>query len=167
MRLKTPFVFVILSLASLFLSGCAVFTKGTTQAVVIRSVPEGAVVKINGTAIGNAPVKVTLSRQDVYRVEVEKPGFAPQAALITPTSESYDRRFLRWGIDYDLGATKDLVPEELVIELKPSTGDYSGEDKYLQMVAQVTRADALLASGEIDKSSHRYLVNQIVAFYSK
>jgi len=166
MKINTYLISLFFGCAALLFSGCAFLSKGSTQAVVIRSTPEGAEVKVNGTIIGKTPLRVPLPRQDLYRIDVAAPGFAPQAALITPTSENYRRRVLQWGIDYDLGAAKDLVPEVLIIELKPALSDYSAEDRYIQMVGQITRADALLASGEINLASHRYLVAQILSFYN-
>ncbi|MEY4487593.1 MAG: hypothetical protein RIQ79_101 [Verrucomicrobiota bacterium] len=167
MRLKATLTTLALGFIALTLSGCAFITKGSTQSVVIRSTPEGATVKVNGTEIGHTPLKVKLSLKDLYRVDVVKAGFADQAALVMPTSEEYEKRILRWGIDYDLGAAMDLVPGEFNIELKPALGEYGSDDKYEQMVAQITRADAMLASGELDAATHRYLVNQIISFYQQ
>jgi hypothetical protein len=167
MRFKATLHTLVFGLIALSLSGCAFFTKGSTQSVVIRSTPEGAAVKVNGTEIGKTPLKVKLALKDLYRVDVVKPGFADQAALVMPTSEQYEKRIFRWGIDYDLGAALDLVPGEFNIELKPALVEYTTEDKYEQLVAQITRADAMLASGELDAATHRYLVNQIVSFYQQ
>jgi PEGA domain len=165
MRLKTSLITLTLGIVALTFSGCAFFTTGRSQSVVIRSNPEGAVVRVNGIEIGHAPLRVALPREDLFRVDIEKAGYASQAALIMPNSENYQKRLFRWGVDYDLGATKILVPEELVVELKPAMGDFSGEDKYQQMVGQITRADAMLASGELDAVAYRNLVKQIIAFY--
>lgn len=146
-------------------TGCAVFTKGKKQMVVVRSAPEGAVTKINGYEVGKTPLKVNLRRNDVFRVDVSKPGFEQQSALLLPSSTNYDERFLRWGVDYDLGYATDLVPEELLIEMKPAMGEVSASDRYTEMSAQVARADALLASGDITAADHKYLVDQILATY--
>lgn len=146
-------------------TGCAVFTKGKKQMVVVRSTPEGAVTKINGFEVGKTPLKVELPRNNVFRVDVAKPGFENQSALLLPSSANYDARFLRWGIDYDFGAATDLIPSELVVEMKPALGDVTSADRYVEMSAQVARADALLASGDLTAADHKYLVDQILATY--
>ncbi|TAG28364.1 MAG: PEGA domain-containing protein, partial [Verrucomicrobia bacterium] len=127
--------------------------------------PAAAITKINGTQVGQTPFRVDLARKDVFRVDFEKNGFAPQSALLLPSSTEYEARFLRWGIDYDLGAVNDLVPAELFIELKPALGGIAMADRFSEMSAQVLRADALLASGELTRDDHAYLIQQIVATY--
>jgi hypothetical protein len=165
MKLSTLAAFLLVAATSLSLTGCAVFSKGKSQTVTVRSVPAGAVAKINGTEVGRTPFKVDLARAVVYRIDFEKPGFSPQSALLMPSSEEYDRRFLRWGIDYQLGAASDLLPGELVVELKPQLGDVTLADRFEEMTAQINRADAMLATGEISAADHKYLVQQITATY--
>lgn len=165
MKLHTLAVALLVAASSLALSGCAVFSKGKSQTVVVRSVPAGAVAKINGTEVGRTPFKVDLARAEVYRIDFEKPGFSPQSALLMPSSTEYDRRFLRWGIDYDLGAASDLLPGELVVELKPQLGEVTLADRFEEMTAQINRADAMLSTGEITRADHKYLVEQITATY--
>jgi propanediol dehydratase large subunit len=104
MKISAVIASVVLRAVSLATSGCAVFTKGRSQTVVVRSTPADAVAKINGVEVGRTPFKVKLSRSEVYRLDFAKSGFAPQSAVLLPSSEQYDRRFLKWGIDYDLGA---------------------------------------------------------------
>ncbi|MCU0791319.1 MAG: PEGA domain-containing protein [Opitutaceae bacterium] len=158
---------LILSLVAFGATGCAVITKGRKQEVVVRSTPSGAVTKINGTEVGSTPFKVTLTRSDVFRVDFEKPGFAPRAALLLPSSAEYDSRYIRWGLDYDLGAATDLIPAELSVELQPQLDNISMADRFEEMSAQIVRADALLASGELSASDHKYLVDQIIATYHR
>lgn len=165
--MKTPaFVAPILvSCVALAASGCAVFTKGTKQSVVVRSTPAGASTAINGTEVGATPYRVKLPREGVYRVDFQKPGYAPNSALFLSSTEAYDKRFLRWGIDYDLGAAVDLVPEELVVTLTPAMGDIVLADRFEEMAAQITRADAMLAAGQISAADHKELIAQITASY--
>jgi hypothetical protein len=127
--------------------------------------PSGAVAKINGTEVGRTPFRVDLARAEVYRIDLEKPGFNPQTALLLPSSEEYDQRFLRWGIDYHLGAASDLLPGELMVELKPQLGELTLADRFEEMTAQINRADAMLVTGEISAADHKYLVQRITATY--
>lgn len=158
---------LLLALVSIGSTGCAVITNGRKQEVIIRTTPAGAVTKINGTEVGATPFKVDLVRRDVFRIDFEKPGFAPKAALLLPSTAEYDERFLRWGIDYDLGAATTLMPSELMVQMQPKLDDLTLADRFDEMSAQIVRADALLASGELSTDEHKYLVDQIIATYHR
>lgn len=163
-----PFAFfasVLVGCVALSNTGCAVFSKGRKQTVVVRSTPEGATAKINGTAVGETPFKVNLKRDEVFRVDLAKNGFEGGSALFLPSTTEYDARYLRWGIDYDLGAAKNLIPSELLVELKPALAVSGATDRYSELTAQINRADALLQSGELSKADHKYLVDKILATF--
>jgi len=150
-----------------FTSGCAVFSKGRTQTVVVRSNPEGAMGRINGIEVGTTPFKIELNRASAYTIDLKKAGFENSAAVILPVANEYEDRFLRWGVDYDLGAMTDLSPGELVVDLKPALPPVSeAKDRYEEMAYRVLQADALLAAKEISLADHKYLVSEIVKFYT-
>ena len=167
--MKFPFLSaaVLAGCVALGSSGCALITQGRQQTVVIRSTPSGATAKINDTVVGVTPFKVKLKRDEVFRVDLEKKGFASEAAILLPSSTNYDQRFLRWGLDYDLGVATELVPTELALELKPALGEVTGSDRFAEMTAQIVRADAMLASGELTTEDHKYLVEKIIATYQR
>lgn len=141
-------------------------SKGRTQTVVVRSTPEGASGIINGIDVGKTPFKIKLKRTVAYTIEVRKPGFENAATVVLPVANEYDKRFLRWGIDYELGAMTDLTPGEVVLDLKPALSDGSAGDRYQEMTYRVLQADALLSAKEISKADHKYLVAEIVKFYT-
>lgn len=142
-------------------------TKGRSQTVVVRSVPEGATAHINGIAVGQTPLKVDLNRSSAYTIEVEKPGFEKVATVVLPVANEYEKRFFRWGIDYELGAMTDLTPNDIVLNLKPALSDGTeGGDRFQEMTYRVLQADALLAAKEISPADHKYLVAEIVKFYT-
>ncbi len=147
-------------------SGCAIFSKGRTQMVTVRSVPSGATAMIDGETVGTTPFKVRLPRNDVYRVDLMKDGFESQSALLLPVPNEFEGRYLRWGIDYDLGAMTDLAPQELVLSLRPTTEADATGDRFANMSAQVARADAMLANGELSQADHRQVVEQIINSYA-
>lgn len=148
-------------------SGCAVFSKGRTQTVVVRSLPEGATGIINGIEVGKTPFKIELKRSSAYSIELKKAGFENAAAVVLPVANEYEKRFLRWGIDYDLGAMTDLTPGELVLDLKPALPPVAeAKDRYQEMAYRLLQADALLAAKEISRSDHKYLIAEIVKFYT-
>jgi hypothetical protein len=167
MRIPSFIVALAVAGVALLSSGCALLTKGKTQMVVVRSAPAGATASINGTPVGVTPFKVRLERDQVYRIDVEKEGFAKQAALVLPSTDNYDRRFLKWGLDYDLGAATELVPEEMIVVLKGGFQEYTSADRFDEMTARINQADSLLASGQISAADHKLIVAQITDFYSQ
>lgn len=135
--------------------------------VVVRSTPEGATGLINGMEVGKTPFKIELNRASAYTIELRKTGYENAAAVVLPVSNEYEKRFFRWGIDYELGAMTDLTPGDLVLELKPAIPTAPGDgDRFQEMTYRVLQADALLASKEISKADHKYMVDQIVKFYT-
>jgi len=82
-------------------------------------------------------------------------------------ANEYEKRFLRWGVDYELGSMTDLSPADMTVALKPAMPSVSGtEDRFQEMTYRVMQADALLSAKEISPADHKYLVAQIVKFYS-
>ena len=156
---------VLVGFAVFSQTGCALVTQGRKQAVVVRSTPEGALTKINGTVVGQSPLKVKLKRNEVFRVDFAKNGFESESAVFLPSSSSYDARYLRWGIDYDLGAANELIPQEMSVELRPALVGTGAGDRYSELAAQINRADALLVSGDLSKAEHKYLVNKILSAF--
>jgi PEGA domain len=165
--MKSPFpvVTVLAVLVALAGSGCAAITKGRKQAVVVRSTPSGATATINGTEVGVTPFKVKLNRDDVFRIDLAKDGFVTETAIVLPSTKDYDARHLRWGVDYDFGYAPDLIPTEMSVEMKPALGDVVSDDRYVELSAQIVRADAMLASGQLTAADHKYLIEKILAIY--
>jgi hypothetical protein len=150
----------------IFSSGCAVMSKGRTQTVVVRSTPEGAAGFINGIEVGKTPFKIDLNRTSAYTIELRKAGFETAPFVVLPVANEYEKRFLRWGIDYELGAMTDLTPHDMVVTLKPALPAGSDGDRFQEMTYRVLQADAMLAAKEISKADHKYLVAEIVKFYA-
>jgi len=153
--------------ALVFLSGCAVLSKGRSQTVVVRSTPEGATGLINGIEVGKTPFKIALNRASAYSIELRKAGFENAPVVVLPVGNEYNKRFLRWGIDYDLGAMTDLTPGDIMVNMKPALpAGVDGGDRFQEMSYRILQADALLAAKEISKADHRYIVDEIVKFYT-
>ncbi len=163
-RFLLPTVMVGFALVSA--SGCAIAAKGRTQTVTVRSNPEGATALINGQEVGKTPLRVNLKRASAYNIELRKPGFENAPTVMLPVENEYSKRFLRWGVDYDLGAMTDLTPGELVVNLRPSLPTDSDGDRYLAMTYAVLQADALFSAKEITSSDHKFLVAEIVKSYA-
>ena len=147
-------------------AGCAVCTKGRTQSVTVRSNPAGATALINGEEVGKTPLRVTLKRASSYNIELRKPGFENVPTVVLPVENEYSKRFLRWGMDYDLGAMTDLTPGELVVDMHPALPLGNEGDRYLAMTYAVLQADALFSANEISATDHQFLVAAIVKSYA-
>lgn len=167
MKIRVLLSTLLVGFVMLSASGCAVFSKGRTQSVVVRSNPEGAAVLVNGQEIGNAPLRVSLKRASSYNIELRKPGFENATTVVLPVENEYAKRFLRWGVDYDLGAMTDLTPNDLVVNMHPALGSQTDGDRFAAMTYAVLQADALLAAKEISVADHKYLVEQIVKSYAQ
>jgi len=152
--------------ALLIASGCAVMSKGRSETVVVHSSPEGATTLINGIEVGKTPFKVKVPRGSAYTVEARKAGFENSVAVLLPVANEYEKNFLRWGIDYDLGAMTDLSPSDVRLDLKPALGEVNTTDRFEEMTYRVQQADALLAAKEISPADHKYIVREIVKFYA-
>ncbi len=153
--------------SALALSGCALVTGGLKQSVIVRSTPSGAAAKINGVEVGSTPFQVELRRNEVYRVDLSKDGFATASSVVLPSTRAYDARNLRWGVDYQTGAAAELIPAEMSVTLEPVFGAVTGADAYSELSAQVTRADSLLAAGQLSSAEHKVLMQRIIAAYSR
>ena len=167
MKLRFFVPALITCLIILFFSGCAVMSKGTTQMVVVRSVPEGAVGLVNGVEVGKTPFKIMLKRTNAATIELRKEGFENAAIVVMPMGNEFEKRYLRWGLDYRLGAMTDLTPSDIKVPLHPALAPEDRGDSYQEMSLQVLKADAMLEAKEITPTDHKYIVDQIVKFYTK
>ena len=57
---------------------------GAERSILIRSVPDGAMVYLDGTLVGPAPTTVVASNDDIHELRLEKLGFATVKRGITP-----------------------------------------------------------------------------------
>ena len=166
MKISSFFSAALVGFVLVTASGCAVLSKGRTQSVTVRSNPEGATTFINGEEVGKTPLRVTLKRATAYNIELRKPGFENLPTVLLPVENEYAKRFLRWGIDYDLGAMTDLTPGQLVVDLRPALSPADEGDRYLAMTYSVLQADALFSAKEISAADHKFLVAAIVKSYA-
>ncbi|AHF91496.1 hypothetical protein OPIT5_15975 [Opitutaceae bacterium TAV5] len=165
MKIRSLLLSALVASAAVVITGCAIFTKGRTQEVTVQTIPAGATALINGEVVGQTPFRVRLPRSDVYRIDFQKPGYVAQDALLLPMPNEYENNYLRWGIDYDLGAMTDLTPDHLVVNLRPDAADAS-KDRFAEMASQVTSADAMLAAGQISSEDHKKAIESIIKTYA-
>jgi len=79
MKLKVVVVF----LAAVYLASCATLFKGNSSKVDFNSSPEGAQVFVNGSYMGDTPIRLKLESKKNYNVEFKKEGFKTKVFNIT------------------------------------------------------------------------------------
>ncbi len=165
-RMKfSVFIFPTLALSLLF-SGCASFEKGKPQEVVILSFPTEASVYIDGVASGITPMEVALPRKVTHEIRLEKQGFNSAVKYFTPVPNERGERLVRFGLSEDLGYYVDLEPGKMQAKMKSSLVPKStGADPFERMAQQALEADRQLEAGGITPLEHKYIIEQIIAFF--
>lgn len=140
------------SVAALFLSGCATIFDGSSQPVLIKSVPEAATISITNRAgekihTGTTPATVTLKRgagyfkSENYTVKVEKEGYQPKEIQIKGSINGWYVANLLFGgviglliVDPITGAMYNLTPEAVTATLDAMAINTSKNDGSLVIV---------------------------------
>jgi hypothetical protein len=118
---------LILTLAGLYLMGCATVFKGSTREVAFNTEPAGAEVFVNGRKLGNTPVEVELESRVTHSIEIKKAGYAPHTLVITNNLGAgwvvLDVLFGLWPalIDLATGAWFNLDRDQVFANLTEST----------------------------------------------
>lgn len=121
----------VVVVASLLSSGCATITRGTTQPWTVDSSPTGAVASLSNGERCETPCTLTLKRKHAFAVEVCKAGYRTvNTAVMSGISGAGATGMagnvlvgglIGIGIDAATGATKNLSPSPLMIELAAET----------------------------------------------
>lgn len=168
MYYRSTLTALVLAFGVFGLASCATVENGRRQRVEVITAPAGASVTIDGTYLGKTPLAVNLPRKSAYSILLEKEGFTPGSALLLPTSSKYEERLLRWGVDYLTGASNELTPGTVELQLRPAILPARlPADPFAEMTYNVMQADALLETGMVSRDDHRYMVAKIVEFYSR
>ncbi|MDQ8193452.1 PEGA domain-containing protein [Coraliomargarita sp. SDUM461004] len=154
------------SLCAFLFAGCASFERGVPQNVVILSFPNEASVYINGEARGITPMEVALPRKMAHEIRLEKEGYNSAVKYFTPVPNDKAENFVRFGLQEDLGYYVDLEPGTMKAEMKSGLVPHStGADPFERMAQQALAADQQLEMGKITPLEHRYIIEQIIAFF--
>ncbi|WP_269524784.1 PEGA domain-containing protein [Coraliomargarita parva] len=151
-----------------FFSGCSSFQTGVAQEVVILSFPSEASVYINGEPAGITPLTTKLPRKLTHEIRLEKQGYNPSVKYFTPVPNAKSENFIRFGLQQDLGYYVDLEPGTMKTEMKSDLVPAStGADPFAKMAQQALEADRKLEAGEITPLEHKYIIEQIIAFFEE
>lgn len=108
-------------------SGCATITRGSTQPWTVDSAPTGAVASLSNGERCETPCTLTLKRKHPFAVEVCKAGYRTVTTSVQSGISGAGATgmagnvlvggLIGVGVDAATGATKDLSPSPLVIQL--------------------------------------------------
>jgi hypothetical protein len=129
---KAKFMALGVALACLLIAGtgCASIVRGSSEKLIIQSVPSGAQVSLSTGQAGVTPWEVEIKRKDTIFVTVNKSGFKE---MTTALISSIDGASLGIGtvanfvtlpilndvIDYKTGANFSHKPNPLIVNLIP------------------------------------------------
>jgi hypothetical protein len=70
-------IFIVLLSILLSLTSCATIISGTQEDVMFNSEPQGAMLDLNGAALGTTPCTIKLKRNQSHLVYLRKEGYHP------------------------------------------------------------------------------------------
>jgi hypothetical protein len=114
------------------MSGCATITRGTTEVLVIETVPPGADVRIDPIGVNcKTPCSLELKRKKDYTLTVEKPGYETVKTNVLSEVSGAGAAgmagnvlvggLIGVAVDAASGATKKLTPNPVKLTLVPLT----------------------------------------------
>jgi hypothetical protein len=124
---------IILFAGCIGLSACATITRGTSEAFTVETHPSGAHVALStGQVCDSTPCTFAhIKREAEFSVTIEKPGYKPSVHAITHQTAGGGAAGMAGNVlvggiigglvDANSGATQNLVPNPLVVDLEPDT----------------------------------------------
>lgn len=129
--MKLPQILMLASMlgGALLFSGCATVTRGSSEQLMVQSVPSSAQVKLSNGFTGVTPVSFTVPRKGAIVVTVSKEGYeTAQVEVTTHVSGAGTAGFLGnaliggvigGGIDVATGAALSHTPNPVNVTLVP------------------------------------------------
>ena len=118
-------------------------THGTTQKVVVSTIPAGATVS-DGVNEYKTPATIELKRNQDYTLTVTKYGFVTQKVVVKREMSDVVAKdiilpfvgFLAWGVDAVSGAQWNLIPEKVAVQLQPVYAVNMNKEKKNQLLPE-------------------------------
>lgn len=131
--MKTIVIAAAAAAAMLTLSGCATMTRGTHDAFVVQTDPDGAsVTTSNGFTCAATPCSMRMLRKSEFDVTITKPGYKTWTGHVTNhvgkggggamAGNILVGGIIGAGVDASNGSMLDLVPNPLVVHLEKDDG---------------------------------------------
>jgi hypothetical protein len=105
--------------------GCATIVQGTSQKVPINTIPQEADVRIDGSIKVMTPATVELARKSDHTLFITKAGYYDESFTLRSQISEYLAGncllggIIGMGVDAASGAAYKLVPEQVIVQLKP------------------------------------------------
>ena len=168
--MKTQLALHISVISLLLLAGCSSpkpsRNYGLRQEVGIDSYPQHARVYIDGDYVGKTPLSAQLRANRTYEVVFEKSGYKPYVEYVGPDLDMKLDPFIKIGPLESQGMYNRLGPNPLQVELEHElVPDIAGPDLLKGMLVKTEQLDKHLAEGLISIEEHRYVTQQILAYY--
>jgi hypothetical protein len=143
-------------------TGCASIVKGTTQDIPMTSVPAGADVLVDGSLVGQTPLKAQLKRKNDHLVTIQKTGYQTKTvAVVKDVGGAVWGNILLggligWGVDASTGAQYNLTPKTISIELeRAGASDVpTGPDDATQFVTKLRTLDEIKEGKQISDEEY-------------
>ena len=122
-------VFFAVGAVVFFVTGCATVTRGTTDALVVNSTPQGAQVQLsNGMSCTSTPCTFKLPRKSELEVTVSRSGCKTVVTNVSHRTAGAGAAgvagnvlvggIIGLGVDAATGASQELVPNPLEVTLE-------------------------------------------------
>ena len=142
--------------------GCATVIKGSHQTVPMASVPPGADVLVDGTLVGQTPLKVEMKRKHDHLVTIQKTGYKPESIAVVKDvggavwGNIIAGGLIGWGVDASTGAQYNLTPKTVSVELKPASSSMgsSGSSEASDFVTKLKTLDDMKENKQISDEEY-------------
>jgi hypothetical protein len=163
-RLSLPCLTLLITL--LFNVGCQTFKTGTSEQVLIESMPPGANVIVQGETVGQTPITLALPRKIAQSIRLERENYKPYTVNLYPVSNERENNLVKFGLAKEVGYYVSLTPNpvkaNLVHELVPNR---AGPQAYEDLTLKIIQVDDMRKAGKIDAAEHSYIVGQLIEVY--
>ena len=123
-------ILAIAAACTMLCAGCATVTRGTTQSWTVQTDPVGATARLSSGEQCTTPCTLQKKRKDPFQVTITKDGYDQVVTSIVSRVSSAGKAgmagnviiggLIGVGVDASSGATKDLVPNPLVVKMAPA-----------------------------------------------
>lgn len=108
--------YILVAIASLYVSGCATIVRGSNQQVSVNSEPDGAEVEFSDGQSCTTPCVAEVKRKRSLQLTIKKDGCLTTTRSMVPTLAG-EGAILGGLIDYGTGAVYNLEPNPLFVRL--------------------------------------------------
>lgn len=98
--------------------------KGTTQAIIIDSKPQGAEISIDGAYVGVTPLTITLEKNKKDIITIKKEGYKTVSGELTKSFDPVGIINVFWDLsttDFITGAAMEYEPNSYFFDLQPKS----------------------------------------------